>query len=62
MTFPFSHSVHLPFLLGRGVEPPTKSKKRGLTGPQLLEGCDFFSEGGGGGAWEEREGGVIEGG
>ena len=28
-----------PFLLGGGVEPPTKlSKRGGLTGPQLLEG------------------------
>ena len=44
--------MHHPFLLGGGVEPPTKfSKKKGggLTGPQLLEGgCwerggEFFS-------------------
>ena len=41
-----------PFLLGWGVEPPTKFSKRGsLTGPQLLEGgCwerggDFFQGG-----------------
>ena len=28
-----------PFLLGRGVEPPTKFSKRGsFTGPQPLEG------------------------
>ena len=44
------HSVHPPFL--QRVKPPTKfSKRRGLTGPQLLEGvagkegCDFFQEG-----------------
>ena len=30
-------------LLAWGVEPPTKfSKKEALTGPQLLEGSDFF--------------------
>ena len=34
-------SVHPPFC--RGVEPPTKFLKMGgLTGPQLLEGGDFF--------------------
>ena len=34
-------------LQGRGsVEPPSKFKKRGgLTGPQLLEGGDFFQGG-----------------
>ena len=45
-----NHSVHHPFLLGGGVEPPTKfsNKGEGLTGPQLLEGAcwerggDFF--------------------
>ena len=46
--------MHHPFLLGGGVEPPTKfSKKKGggLTGPQLLEGgCwerggEFFQRG-----------------
>ena len=44
-----------PFLLGRGVEPPTKFSKRGsFTGPQLLEGVagkeggvTFFRGGGG---------------
>ena len=47
------HSVHPPPPFCRGVVPPTKfSKRRGLTGPQLLEGvarkqgCDFFQEGG----------------
>ena len=34
-----------PFFAG-GVEPPTKfSKRGGLTGPQLLEGGDFFQGG-----------------
>ena len=54
-----NHSVHAPPFLhgGRGVEPPTKfSERRGLTGPQLLEGLagkervTFFTGGGGGGA------------
>ena len=36
------YSVHPPFC--KGVEPPT-SKMGGLTGPQLLEGGDFFQEG-----------------
>ena len=47
------HSVHPPpFMLGGGVEPPTKFLKRaGLTGRQLLEegfwekGSDFFQGG-----------------
>ena len=34
-----SHSVHPPYSDGEGVEPPTKfSKRRGLTGLQLLQG------------------------
>ena len=49
------HSLHphspTTFLLGGGVEPPTKfSKREGLAGPQLLEG----------GCWE-REGDFREG-
>ena len=30
---------------GGGVEHPTKFKKGGLTGPQLLKGMTFFREG-----------------
>ena len=49
-----THSVHTPpshpprFCWG-WVEPPTKFSKRGgsLTGPQILEGGDFFLAGGG---------------
>ena len=41
-----SHSVHPPLSDGGRVEPPTKfSKRGGLTGPQLLEGGDFFQGG-----------------
>ena len=52
-----SHSVHPPYSDGDGVEPPTKfSKRRGLTGLQLLQwvcserGGDFIQglRGGGG--------------
>ena len=45
------HSGHTPFCRGGGVEPPTTfSKREGLTGTQLLEGCwerggDFFQGG-----------------
>ena len=36
------HSVH-PLAAGGGFEPPTTYLKRGgLTGPQLLEGANFF--------------------
>ena len=43
-----SHSVHPPLSDGGGgrVEPPTKfSKRRGLTGPSLLEGVTLFMGG-----------------
>ena len=44
-----AHSVHPPFLLGEGVELPTKFSKRvGLTGPQLLERVAGKKGGGGG--------------
>ena len=46
------HSVHSPEKGGGQVEPPTNFQRKGLTGPQLLEGgCwkrggDFFQGGG----------------
>ena len=46
----FKHSMHPSSSPGGGgVELPAKFSKRGiLTGPQLLEGGDFFQMGGGG--------------